>query len=63
MSPDEDIPPEVQSVSEQLSSTQHSSRDVSITLVLHGLQAALGTAHDLRALHAALQVTDRHTPL
>nr|XP_046271005.1 phosphoinositide 3-kinase regulatory subunit 5-like isoform X2 [Scatophagus argus] len=54
VSPDEDVPPEVQSVSEQLSSTQHSSRDVTIILILHSLQAALGTKHDLQALHTAL---------
>ncbi|XP_044038341.1 phosphoinositide 3-kinase regulatory subunit 5-like isoform X2 [Siniperca chuatsi] len=52
---DEDVPPEVQSVSEQLSSTKHSNRDVTIILILHGFQAALGTKHDLQALHAALQ--------
>lgn len=55
VSSDEDSPPEVQSVSEQLSSTQHSSRDVTITLILHSFQAALGTNQDLQALHAALQ--------
>ncbi len=59
VSPDEDVPPEVQSVSEQLSSTQHSNRDVTIILIMHGFQAALGTEHDLQALHAALQVTDQ----
>lgn len=55
VSPDEDVPPEVQSVSEQLSSTHSSSRDVSITLILHGIQAALGSKCDLRALRTALQ--------
>lgn len=55
VSPDEDVPPEVQSVSERLSSTQHSSRDVTITLILHAFQAALGTGHDLQALHTTLQ--------
>ncbi|XP_029294031.1 phosphoinositide 3-kinase regulatory subunit 5-like isoform X2 [Cottoperca gobio] len=53
VSPDEDVPPEVQSVSEQLISTQHSNIDV--TLILHGFQAALGTKHDLQALRTALQ--------
>lgn len=60
VSPDEDVPPEVQSVSERLSSTQHSSRDVTITLILHAFQAALGTGHDLQALHTTLQVTHQH---
>ncbi|XP_076608706.1 phosphoinositide 3-kinase regulatory subunit 5-like isoform X2 [Chaetodon auriga] len=55
VSPDEDVPPEVQSVSEQLSSTQNSSRDISIILILHGFQAALGTNHNLQALYTALQ--------
>ncbi|XP_056262112.1 phosphoinositide 3-kinase regulatory subunit 5-like isoform X2 [Pseudoliparis swirei] len=55
VNPDEDVPPEVQSVSEQLSGGHHSSRDVSILLVLHSFQAALGATHDLRALRAALQ--------
>ncbi|KAG8006442.1 Phosphoinositide 3-kinase regulatory subunit 5 [Nibea albiflora] len=55
VSPDDDVPPEVQSVSKQLSSTERSNRDVIITLILHGFQAALGTEHDLRALHTALQ--------
>ncbi|TKS91512.1 Phosphoinositide 3-kinase regulatory subunit 5 [Collichthys lucidus] len=54
VSPDDDVPPEVQSVAEQLSSTGHSNRDVTITLILHGFQAALGT-RDLQALHTALQ--------
>ncbi|XP_070778965.1 phosphoinositide 3-kinase regulatory subunit 5-like [Enoplosus armatus] len=55
VSADEDVPPEVQSVSEQLSSTEHSNRDIAITLILHGFQAALGPKRDLQALHAALQ--------
>uniref|UniRef100_A0A8C3G4T1 Phosphoinositide 3-kinase regulatory subunit 5 n=1 Tax=Cyclopterus lumpus TaxID=8103 RepID=A0A8C3G4T1_CYCLU len=55
VNPDEDVPPEVQSVSEQLSSTHHSSRDVAILLILHCFQASLGANHDLRALRAALQ--------
>lgn len=57
VSPDEDVPPEVQSVSEQLSSTVSSIRDVTITLIQHSFQAVLGTKHNLQALHAALQVT------
>ncbi|XP_059203581.1 phosphoinositide 3-kinase regulatory subunit 5-like isoform X2 [Centropristis striata] len=55
VSPDEDVPPEVQSASEKLSTTQHSSRDITITLILHAFQAALGTGHDLQALHTVLQ--------
>ncbi|XP_026181826.1 phosphoinositide 3-kinase regulatory subunit 5-like isoform X2 [Mastacembelus armatus] len=55
VSPEEDVPPEVQSVSEQLSSTQHCNRDVTITLLLHAFQAALGPNRDLQALHATLQ--------
>ncbi|XP_040012019.1 phosphoinositide 3-kinase regulatory subunit 5-like isoform X2 [Xiphias gladius] len=55
VSPDEDVPPEVQSVSEQLSSTVSSIRDVTITLIQHSFQAVLGTKHNLQALHAALQ--------
>ncbi|XP_027141221.1 phosphoinositide 3-kinase regulatory subunit 5 isoform X2 [Larimichthys crocea] len=61
VSPDDDVPPEVQSVAEQLSSTEHSNRDVTITLILHGFQAALGT-RDLQALHTALE-TKRHDEL
>ncbi|KAI3360150.1 hypothetical protein L3Q82_014469 [Scortum barcoo] len=55
VSPDEDVPPEVQSVSEQLSGTKHSKRDVTIVLIMQGFQAVLGSKHDLKALHAALQ--------
>ncbi|KAM9844140.1 phosphoinositide 3-kinase regulatory subunit 5-like isoform 2-T2 [Aulostomus maculatus] len=55
VSPDEDIASEVQSVSEQLSSIQQSSRDITIALILHGFQAALGTKHDLSGLHNTLQ--------
>lgn len=58
VSPDEDIPLEVQSVSEQLSRTQLSSRDVAILLILHCFQAALGPDHNRQALHTALQVTN-----
>ncbi|XP_030591363.1 phosphoinositide 3-kinase regulatory subunit 5-like isoform X2 [Archocentrus centrarchus] len=55
VSPDDDVPPEVESVSEQLSAFHHSSRDVTITLILHSFQAALGTKHDLQELCKALQ--------
>ncbi|XP_069005546.1 phosphoinositide 3-kinase regulatory subunit 5-like [Embiotoca jacksoni] len=55
VSPDDDVPLEVQSVSEQLSTTHHSNRDITVTLILHSFQAALGTKHDLQALHTALQ--------
>ncbi|KAF1379130.1 hypothetical protein PFLUV_G00172880 [Perca fluviatilis] len=55
VSPDEDVPPEVQSVVEQLSGTAPSSRDVAVLLIVHGFQAALGTDHDPQALHTALQ--------
>ncbi|KAK2833858.1 hypothetical protein Q5P01_017747 [Channa striata] len=55
VSPDEDVPPEVQSVSEKLSSTQQSSRDVTVALILHSFQAALGTTHDLQDLRTVLQ--------
>ncbi|XP_040918251.1 phosphoinositide 3-kinase regulatory subunit 5-like isoform X2 [Toxotes jaculatrix] len=55
VSPDEDIPPEVQSVSEQLSSTQPSNRDVTVTLIRHSFQATLGNKYDLQALHTLLQ--------
>ncbi|XP_034750933.1 phosphoinositide 3-kinase regulatory subunit 5-like isoform X2 [Etheostoma cragini] len=55
VSPDEDVPPEVQSVSEQLRCAAPSSRDVAILLILHGFHATLGTDSDPQALHAALQ--------
>uniref|UniRef100_A0A7N6A8R5 Phosphoinositide 3-kinase regulatory subunit 5 n=1 Tax=Anabas testudineus TaxID=64144 RepID=A0A7N6A8R5_ANATE len=60
VNPDEDIPPEVQSVSEQLSRAQQSNTDVTITLIQHSFQAALGSKHSLQTLHAALQVTRQH---
>lgn len=63
MGPDEDVPPEVQSVSEQLSSTKHSTREVTITLIMHSFQAALGTKDDLQSIHSALQVDDQCVPL
>uniref|UniRef100_A0A672H065 Phosphoinositide 3-kinase regulatory subunit 5 n=1 Tax=Salarias fasciatus TaxID=181472 RepID=A0A672H065_SALFA len=56
VSPDDDVPAEVRSVSEQLSSPHQSSRDLTATLILHSFQAALGAASDLQALQAALQV-------
>ncbi|XP_074553265.1 phosphoinositide 3-kinase regulatory subunit 5-like isoform X2 [Halichoeres trimaculatus] len=56
VSPDEDVPQEVQSVSEQLSRTQNSSKDVSILLILQGFQAVLGPEKlDLLALNDILQ--------
>uniref|UniRef100_A0A667X246 Phosphoinositide 3-kinase regulatory subunit 5 n=1 Tax=Myripristis murdjan TaxID=586833 RepID=A0A667X246_9TELE len=58
VSPNEDVPPEVKSVSEQLSSPRHSHRDITISLILHALQAALGAKHRLHTLHTVLQETD-----
>ncbi|XP_077415822.1 phosphoinositide 3-kinase regulatory subunit 5-like isoform X2 [Vanacampus margaritifer] len=55
VSPDEDSPPEVQSVSKQLSANQLPKRDITITLILHGFQAALGTKIHLQGLRDALQ--------
>lgn len=56
VSPDEDVPQEVQSISEQLSQAQNSCRDVSILLILQGFQAVLGPEKlDLQALNAFLQ--------
>uniref|UniRef100_A0A673WFE9 Phosphoinositide 3-kinase regulatory subunit 5 n=1 Tax=Salmo trutta TaxID=8032 RepID=A0A673WFE9_SALTR len=55
MSPGEDVPPELLSVSEQLSGVCHSQRDTSITLIKHAFQAALGTKYPLQILHHALQ--------
>ncbi|CAB1433430.1 unnamed protein product [Pleuronectes platessa] len=55
VSPEEDVPPEVQLVSEQLSSSQASDRDVLTTLIQHSFQAGLGTKYDLQELHTALQ--------
>ncbi|XP_049601955.1 phosphoinositide 3-kinase regulatory subunit 5 isoform X2 [Syngnathus scovelli] len=55
VSPDEDIPPEVQSVSKQLSVSHQSKRDITITLLLHSFQAALGTNIHLQGLRDALQ--------
>uniref|UniRef100_A0AAQ6A0F5 Phosphoinositide 3-kinase regulatory subunit 5 n=1 Tax=Amphiprion ocellaris TaxID=80972 RepID=A0AAQ6A0F5_AMPOC len=53
VSPDDDVPPEVQSVSEQLTSTQQSSRDITISLILHSFQAALGSEHNLQDILAS----------
>ncbi|KAK5856770.1 hypothetical protein PBY51_008341 [Eleginops maclovinus] len=54
--PEEDVLPEVRSVSEQLSSgSQDSCRDVSILLILHAFQAALGSKQNLQTLRCALQ--------
>uniref|UniRef100_A0A673WRB6 Phosphoinositide 3-kinase regulatory subunit 5 n=1 Tax=Salmo trutta TaxID=8032 RepID=A0A673WRB6_SALTR len=58
MSPGEDVPPELLSVSEQLSGVCHSQRDTSITLIKHAFQAALGTKYPLQILHHALQEDD-----
>nr|XP_057905991.1 phosphoinositide 3-kinase regulatory subunit 5-like isoform X2 [Doryrhamphus excisus] len=55
VSPDEDIPPEVQSVSKQLSVSRQSDTDITITLILHSFQASLGAAIDLQRLYHALQ--------
>ncbi|XP_020561133.1 phosphoinositide 3-kinase regulatory subunit 5 [Oryzias latipes] len=55
LNPDEDIPPEVQLASEQLSKACSSPRDIAITLILHSFQAVLGAKHDLQAVHTALE--------
>ncbi|KAM8824270.1 phosphoinositide 3-kinase regulatory subunit 5-like isoform 1-T2 [Synchiropus picturatus] len=55
LGPDEDLSPEVRSVCEQLSHSQQSKRDIIITLILHGLQAVMGSKPFLRTLHTALQ--------
>nr|XP_020478764.1 phosphoinositide 3-kinase regulatory subunit 5-like isoform X2 [Monopterus albus] len=55
VSPDEDAPPEVQYVSEQLTRTQHTSRDITVTLICHAVQATLGSKLDLQALRTALK--------
>lgn len=59
VSPDEDVLPEVQSLSEQLGSSQYSSRDITIQLVLRCFQSALGAKDNLGALHAALKVLNK----
>ncbi|XP_076006263.1 phosphoinositide 3-kinase regulatory subunit 5-like isoform X2 [Genypterus blacodes] len=53
--PDDDVPPEIQYVSEQLISNQRSHRDTTISLILHGFQAALGAKHSLQTLRSILQ--------
>ncbi|XP_010783323.1 phosphoinositide 3-kinase regulatory subunit 5-like, partial [Notothenia coriiceps] len=53
--PVEDVPPEVRSVSDQLISSQDSCRDVSVLLILHAFQAALGSNQKLQTLRCALQ--------
>ncbi|XP_037544784.1 phosphoinositide 3-kinase regulatory subunit 5-like [Nematolebias whitei] len=55
VSPEDDIPLEVQPASEQLSSIHCSTRDIISTLILHSFQAAFGTTCDLQALHDSLQ--------
>uniref|UniRef100_A0A3Q3IMN6 Phosphoinositide 3-kinase regulatory subunit 5 n=1 Tax=Monopterus albus TaxID=43700 RepID=A0A3Q3IMN6_MONAL len=58
VSPDEDAPPEVQYVSEQLTRTQHTSRDITVTLICHAVQATLGSKLDLQALRTALKTEE-----
>ncbi|XP_033982939.1 phosphoinositide 3-kinase regulatory subunit 5-like isoform X1 [Trematomus bernacchii] len=53
--PVEDVPPEVRSVSDQLISSQDSCRDLSVLLILHAFQAALGSNQKLQTLRCALQ--------
>ncbi|XP_024920205.1 phosphoinositide 3-kinase regulatory subunit 5-like isoform X2 [Cynoglossus semilaevis] len=56
VSPDEDVPPEVRSVSRQLSSSSpSSSTDVMVTLLHHSFQAVLGSDQDLQGLLSSLQ--------
>ncbi|KAG7491624.1 hypothetical protein MATL_G00005620 [Megalops atlanticus] len=50
-----DVPPEFLSVSEQLSSIQHSQKETYITLIKHAYQSALGTKLPLHNMHKALQ--------
>lgn len=59
VSPEGDLPQEVQLASEQLSTIHYSNRNIITTLILHSFQAAFGTKQDLQALHAALQVNDK----
>ncbi|KAJ0057975.1 hypothetical protein NL108_007179 [Boleophthalmus pectinirostris] len=54
VSPEEDTPPEVKCASLQLSASQTCSRDISISLILHALQAAQETV-DLSAVQSELQ--------
>ncbi|XP_036004292.1 phosphoinositide 3-kinase regulatory subunit 5 [Fundulus heteroclitus] len=55
VSPEADVPQEVQLASEQLSAIHYSSRNIVTSLILHSFQAAFGTKQDMQALHAALQ--------
>lgn len=55
VSPESDLPQEVQLASEQLSTIHYSNRNIITTLILHSFQAAFGTKQDLQALQAALQ--------
>ncbi|KAF7666371.1 hypothetical protein LDENG_00109550 [Lucifuga dentata] len=55
VSPDQDMAPQVQAVSEQLSSTRCSHRDAAVSLILHAFQATLGAKHNLQTLHDVLQ--------
>ena len=61
--PVEDVPPEVRSVTDQLISSQDSCKDVSVLLILHAFQAALGSNQKLQTLRCALQVTHLLTPV
>ncbi|KAM4634407.1 phosphoinositide 3-kinase regulatory subunit 5-like [Polymixia lowei] len=54
VSPDEDVPPEFRSVSEQLSRARPSQRDITVSLITHAFQATLGAKY-LQTLHTALQ--------
>ncbi|XP_077475237.1 phosphoinositide 3-kinase regulatory subunit 5-like isoform X2 [Stigmatopora argus] len=56
VSPDEDISPEIQSVSKQLSASHQSRRDIITTLILQSFQAVLGTKIHLQRLRDALQM-------
>lgn len=58
--PNSDDSLEVNKVSQQLNTGQHSSREVSIVLIMHCFQAALSTTYDWKALRTTLQVTDHY---
>ncbi|XP_028311697.1 phosphoinositide 3-kinase regulatory subunit 5-like [Gouania willdenowi] len=55
VSPDDDVLPEVQFMSQHLCGPHHSSRDPTLTLILHSFQAALGPTPDLMELCSAMQ--------
>ncbi|KAM6957114.1 phosphoinositide 3-kinase regulatory subunit 5-like [Aplochiton taeniatus] len=55
VSPDEDVPPEFLSVSEQLSGVSNSQTDTSMTLITHAIQAALGAKCPVHTLYTSLQ--------